>query len=244
MSLPLGGGRCGSRARLWPRAAQQGVALVSGLPCPGLRLDLVHLPPPPPNPTPCRSHSGPCIFPVTQKNQPRGVRPGLGCSGALNERKASDPRPTSLEGPCHEVGLPAQPAWPRGGSSQAAGRRPGSREPPPHGRVLGLAPSLWKMESQQSGGHCEPLGPAAQPGAGGGEDTAEGPSAQCCPSCEVSRARLENRGHVLRAGGQPGWGLAGADQRRPGPRRPRALRPPASHPFHADPFGGRPPATA
>ena len=39
MSLPLGGGRSGNRARLWPRTAQQGIALVSGLPCPRLRLD-------------------------------------------------------------------------------------------------------------------------------------------------------------------------------------------------------------
>lgn len=52
VSLPLGDGHSGSWAGLWPRAAQQGVALVSGLPCPGLRLDLGTSSSPAPHPTP------------------------------------------------------------------------------------------------------------------------------------------------------------------------------------------------
>lgn len=169
---------------------------------------------PPLPPIPRGSRSGSCIFPVTHKNQLRDARLVLGSYVASNERKATGPRLTPLQGPHREEGLPAQPAWPWGweqpGSKVTASVTGGL-----HCRAMFCDGG---REEPQRSGHCRagagvtPWGQQPRPGGQQGEDRAEGargwePSVLMLPALRSPLGpSWRTEGSVLRAGGEAGGG--------------------------------------
>ena len=166
---------------------------------------------------------------------------------ASNERKASGPCLTPLQGPCREVGLPAQPAWPWGWE------QPGSKVTATAGpcSVIGGGGRATAVRPRQSGGRSDSLGTAAQawqptggrhgrggPGPGTLRPDAAGPAKSVGAELEDGRRRAEGRR------GSRGWECARPGVHQAGsratswPRCPQALTATASRLLVSDPVGG------